>query len=68
MEGELDECDITLRDIHNIEESFLPVLVGSQHGRIAYPWQKKLEDQSAAAREKVANVTLIPISTEDADA
>ncbi len=40
LEGELDECDLTLRDLHNIEESFLPVLVGSHHGRIAYPWQK----------------------------
>lgn len=68
MDGELDECDITLRDIHNIEESFLPVLVGSHHGRIAYPWQKKLDDQGTAARKKVANVTLIPIATDNPDA
>lgn len=50
MDGELDECDLTLKDLHNIEESFLPVLVGSYHGRIEYPWQKeekegKKEDQ-----------------------
>ncbi|MFC1692829.1 HDIG domain-containing metalloprotein [Candidatus Latescibacterota bacterium] len=41
MEGELDECDITLKDLHNIEESFLPVLVAAHHGRIEYPWQKE---------------------------
>ncbi len=40
LEGELDECDLTLRDLHNIEESFVPVLIGSWHGRIEYPWQK----------------------------
>ena len=40
MDGELDECDLTLKDLHNIEESFLPILVGYHHGRIEYPWQK----------------------------
>ena len=47
MEGELDECDLTLKDLHNIEESFLPVLVGSYHGRIEYPWQKKEKETIA---------------------
>jgi cyclic-di-AMP phosphodiesterase PgpH len=40
LDGELDECDLTLKDLHNIEESFVPVLVGSRHERIKYPWQK----------------------------
>ena len=40
MDGELDECDLTLKDLHIIEESFLPILVGYHHGRIEYPWQK----------------------------
>ena len=44
LEGELDECDLTLRDLHNIEQSFLPVLVGSYHGRIEYPWQKEKKE------------------------
>ena len=38
--GELDECPLTLRDLHAIEESFLPVLMGTLHGRLEYPWQK----------------------------
>ena len=45
MEGELDECDLTLRDLHEIEQSFLPVLVGSHHGRIEYPWQKEQKEK-----------------------
>jgi len=48
MEGELDECNVTLRDINNIELSFLPVLVGSQHGRIKYPWQDKENEKKSA--------------------
>lgn len=38
--GELDECPLTLRDLHGIEESFIPVLMGTLHGRVEYPWQK----------------------------
>lgn len=39
--GELDECDLTLQDLHKIEESFIPVLMGTLHGRVEYPWQKE---------------------------
>ena len=38
--GELDECDLTLQDLNKIEESFIPVLMGTLHGRVEYPWQK----------------------------
>ena len=38
--GELDECELTLQDLHRIEESFIPVLMGTLHGRIEYPWQQ----------------------------
>lgn len=41
--GELDECPLTLRDLHAIEESFIPVLMGTLHGRLQYPWQKEAE-------------------------
>lgn len=37
--GELDECDLTLRDLHKIQEAFLPVLQASRHQRVPYPWQ-----------------------------
>ena len=41
VDGELDESNLTLKDLHNIEESFLPILVSSHHSRIEYPWQKE---------------------------
>ncbi len=39
--GELDECALTLQDLHKIEESFIPVLMGALHGRVEYPWQQE---------------------------
>ncbi len=41
--GELDECALTLQDLHKIEDSFIPVLMGTLHGRVEYPWQKRLQ-------------------------
>lgn len=38
--GELDECALTLQDLHKIEDSFIPILMGTLHGRVEYPWQK----------------------------
>ncbi|NLF32177.1 MAG: HDIG domain-containing protein [Planctomycetes bacterium] len=36
-DGQLDECDLTLRDAHTIEQSLVKSLCGIYHGRIAYP-------------------------------
>ena len=46
MDGELNECDLTLKDLHYLEKSFLPILVGSHHGRIEYPWQEKEKNEN----------------------
>lgn len=49
MEGELDECDLTMKDLTRIKHSFLKTLVGIHHHRIKYPEQENEED---TAREK----------------
>ncbi|HZC31002.1 MAG TPA: HDIG domain-containing protein, partial [Gaiellaceae bacterium] len=36
-DGQLDECDLTLRDIHGIREAFCELLIGVYHERIPYP-------------------------------
>ncbi len=36
-EEQLEECDLTLRDLRTIADSFVRVLVGIYHQRIAYP-------------------------------
>jgi putative nucleotidyltransferase with HDIG domain len=53
LEGELDECDLTLKDLHLCQEAFLPVLVGSYHGRIEYPWQKEARESQASNQNSV---------------
>ena len=36
-QGELDECDLTLRDLARIREVFVSILQGIRHPRIEYP-------------------------------
>ena len=36
-DGQLDECDLTLKDIHSIGETFTHILMGSLHQRVKYP-------------------------------
>jgi membrane-associated HD superfamily phosphohydrolase len=36
-DGQLDECELTLKDLHQIAKSFIQVLVGISHQRIEYP-------------------------------
>jgi hypothetical protein len=37
IDGQLDECELTLKDIHNIAKSFNIVLGGIFHYRVDYP-------------------------------
>lgn len=45
MEGQLDECELTLRDLSKIREAFLKILLGIHHQRISY------QDQAEAASD-----------------
>jgi membrane-associated HD superfamily phosphohydrolase len=36
-DGQLDECDLTMRDLERIKRSLIKSLLGIYHGRIAYP-------------------------------
>jgi cyclic-di-AMP phosphodiesterase PgpH len=44
-EGELDECELTLKDLNRIREAFFKVLVGIHHPRIKYPGQEERETE-----------------------
>ena len=37
VDGQLDECDLTLRDLHRIANSFSRILAGIFHHRVDYP-------------------------------
>jgi hypothetical protein len=36
LDGQLEDCELTLKDLHNIEESFTRILTGIFHQRIDY--------------------------------
>jgi len=50
-DGQLDHCDLTLRDLHLIAKSFLQVLRGIYHQRPTYPWQRRDEGRGKGADE-----------------
>ena len=52
MDGQLDECDLTLREVHLIEASLIRSICGSYHGRIAYPKMPNPKPAPADARRE----------------
>ncbi|MCX7965707.1 MAG: HDIG domain-containing protein [Syntrophorhabdaceae bacterium] len=70
LDGQLDECELTLRDLHAIQKSFITILLGIFHQRIEYPertthngadkkFPKTHEDKHSSAQKidrKVANL------------
>ncbi|RMH87238.1 MAG: HDIG domain-containing protein, partial [Calditrichaeota bacterium] len=50
-EGQLDECNLTLQEIREIKEAFIPILTGIHHLRIEYP-AEALDRDKRGEREK----------------
>jgi hypothetical protein len=45
LDGQLEECELTLKNLHNIEESFTRILTAIFHQRIEYPASSPVEPQ-----------------------
>jgi cyclic-di-AMP phosphodiesterase PgpH len=45
IDGQLDECELTLKDLHAIQREFVMMLIGTFHQRIEYP--ERTDDDSA---------------------
>ncbi len=52
IDGQLDECELTLKDLHNIAKSFNRILAGIFHHRIDYPEPAYKERDKDAAKRK----------------
>lgn len=52
IDGQLDECELTLKDLHNIAKSFNRVLGGIFHHRIDYPEPVHKEREKEPAKRK----------------
>jgi len=66
LEGQLDECELTLRDLSNIREAFLQILIGIHHQRIRYPEQLSAEQRPEP--EFDASSPVVPDQEEQAPA
>jgi putative nucleotidyltransferase with HDIG domain len=58
-DGQLDEADLTFRELRVVQESFLETLVGVYHPRIAYP-----DDPRKTAAPEPAEPIALPAQTE----
>ena len=59
LEGELDDSELTMRDLKGIIDGFMSVLLGIYHQRIEYPKtdDKKSNNQQSSGKEKVNKVS-----------
>ena len=60
-EGQMDECDLTLRDLRVIGESFKAALRGIYHPRIEYPAPTAAEAEAAAGSSPYLQTPASPI-------
>jgi len=52
IDNQLDDCDLTLRDLHKIAESFVRVLTAVFHTRLEYPDTKDIQAKRANGKNK----------------
>jgi hypothetical protein len=55
MDGQLDECELTLRNLNTIAESFIKILMGIFHHRIDYPDTKPKESNAKKEADESSN-------------
>ena len=60
-EGQLNNCDLTFRDLDVISSTFATILAGAKHYRLAYPEQlaKEMEKMRRQAERPTQGVTLM---------
>ena len=57
-EAQLDECDLTLRDLNEIGKAFVRILLGLYHQRIEYPQVESKEEIRVATENTTADHNL----------
>ena len=56
VDGQLDECELTLKDLHLIAQSFNRILTGIFHSRIDYPVKPEKETNGKGTDKKLPKV------------
>lgn len=53
-DGQLDDCDITLKEIRQVDDSLVKNLCAIYHGRVAYPKAQKPAAEEPAVKERMS--------------
>jgi putative nucleotidyltransferase with HDIG domain len=48
LDGQFDECELTMRELETIQKAFVKTLLGIYHGRIAYPSTSTIQNIALA--------------------
>lgn len=63
-EGQLDDCELTLKDLNAIARSYIKILNGIHHHRVEYPEDQLTKNGSkhngSSDREQAARIQLVP--------
>jgi hypothetical protein len=62
MDGQLDECDLTLRDLQKISDAFGRTLIAIYHHRVEYP---SVESEEVKRRTRSTNGHQLSEPTKD---
>ena len=63
-DGQLEDCPLTLKDLHTVSETFIQVLLGIHHHRIEYPSPPQPGKKGAPRGVPASSITLeIPSKT-----
>jgi len=52
IDGQLNECNLTLTNLHKIAESFIHTLTAVYHSRVEYPEEKELEKEKRPKNDR----------------
>lgn len=52
IDSQLDECDLTLKDLTKIAQSFIRILVAAYHPRIEYPEGEKIDEKGPGSQSQ----------------
>jgi cyclic-di-AMP phosphodiesterase PgpH len=58
LDGQFDDCDLSMREIQQIERSCVKSLLSIYHGRLAYPSSATIQGPPATAAPISATATV----------
>lgn len=65
-EGQLNDCPLTFKDLKQIKNTFLNILVGMYHGRVKYPGQDEAKPADGKSTDSVKSINVNDVPSKKA--